>query len=327
MGNDASVIIETFRFYARRMDYSSASRSPGPVPAALPETVTDPAEVRAVLNDPGYRVPDPGRGAPPGTLLWLRQNVARFSTGADHARRRSLAGDLLRPIDPGLLRARARLETGAVIDAAGGSPFDVMAVVARRVPGLVLASALGATDPEQVIGHLGPVAAAYQPGTADPGAADGSVARLTELLPGGPGEELAARIGLLIQAYDATAGLIGNAVAAGTRPAARALAVSPVSVQVERALRRDPPVLVTRRVTPDGRTIALDLTSAGDDPAGHLEFGYGPRACPGAAHACALAEGSVGPLLERCRRTGAQIAYPAPPALHAPVRLEVRAVG
>jgi cytochrome P450 len=130
---------------------------------APPETVTNPAEVRAVLADPGYRVPDPGRGAPPGTLLWLRQNVARFSAGADHARRRSLAGDLLRPLDPGLLRARARLETSAVIDAAAGSPFDVMAVVARRVPGLVLAAALGAADPEQVIGHLGPVAAAYQP--------------------------------------------------------------------------------------------------------------------------------------------------------------------
>ena len=35
-------------------------------------------------------------------------------------------------------------------------------------------------------------------------------------------------------------------------------------------LRSNPPVLITRRVTPDGETIALDLTSARDDPAGHL---------------------------------------------------------
>jgi len=282
-------------------------------------TVTDPAEVRAILADPGYAVPDPGRGALPGTMLWLRQTVARFSTGADHARRRGLAEDLLRPLDPGLLRARASDETSAVIDEAGSCPFDVMALIARRVPVQVLAAALGAADPEQVAGHLAPVAAAYQPGPADPAVADGSVARLAGLLPDGPGEEVAARIGLLIQAYDATAGLIGNAVAAGLRAAAPA----PAAVLVEQTLCRDPPVLVTRRVNPDGETVALDLTSASDDPAGHLEFGYGPRTCPGAAYARALAEGAAEPLLRRCRWTGAEISYPAPPALHVPARLEV----
>jgi cytochrome P450 len=284
--------------------------------------VTDPGEIRAILGDPGYRVPDPGSGAPPGTMLWLRQAVARFSEGADHARRRSLAEHLLRPVHPGLLRARARKATIAVIDAAGTAPFDVMALVARRIPGLVLAGALGAADPEQVIGHLCPVAAAYLTGPADPAdpaAADGGVARLTELLPGGPGEEVAARIGLLIQAYDATAGLIGNAVVAGMR------APGPVTAAalVQQTLRHDPPVRVTRRVGPAGETIALDLAAAGNDPAGHLQFGSGPRACPGAAHACALAEGAVAAVLERCRRTGAETTYPPPPALHTPERLEV----
>jgi cytochrome P450 len=284
--------------------------------------VTDPGEVRAILGDPGYRVPDPGSGAPPGTMLWLRQAVARFSEGADHARRRNLAEHLLRTVDPGLLRARAREATSAVIDAAGTAPFDVMALVARRVPGLVLAGALGAADPEQVIGHLSPVAAAYLTGPADPAAGDGSVARLTELLPGGPGEEVAARIGLLIQAYDATAGLIGNAITAGMQ------APGPVAAAalVQQTLRRDPPVRVTRRVSPAGEFVALDLAAAGDDPAGHLQFGSGPRACPGAAHACALAEGAVAAVLECCRRTGAEITYPPPPALHAPERLEVLGV-
>lgn len=142
---------------------------------------------------------------------------------------------------------------------------------------------------------------------ADPAAADGSVARLTELLPGGPGEEVAARIGLLIQAYDATAGLIGNAVAAGMQAAGPVTAAA----LVRQTLRRDPPVLVTRRVSPAGEAIALDLAAAGDDPAGHLEFGSGRRACPGAAHACALAEGAVAAVLERCRRTGTEISYPS----------------
>jgi cytochrome P450 len=281
--------------------------------------VTDPAQVRAVLADPGYAVPDPGCGAPPRTMHWLRQSVARFSNGTDHARRRELAESLLRPLDPARLRAAARDQTSAVIDEAGRHPFDVMARVARRVPGLVLAADLGCADPELLIGHLAPVAAVYQPGPADPRTADGSVARLAELLPGGPDEQVAARIGLLIQAYDATAGLIGNAVVAGIR----AGRPGPAAELVAQVLRADPPARSTRRVTPSGETIVLDLTVAGDDPAGHLAFGYGQRLCPGAAHAIALAEGAVQPLLARCRWTGAAIGYPEPPALRAPDRLEL----
>jgi cytochrome P450 len=76
-------------------------------------------------------------------------------------------------------------------------------------------------------------------------------------------------------------------------------------------------------VTPSGETIALDLTAARDDPAGNLAFGSGPRACPGVAHARALAEGAAEPLLRRCRWTGSEISYPEPPALHVPARLEL----
>jgi cytochrome P450 len=296
------------------MDTPAAGR-----PAA-PPTVTDPGRVREVLADPRYTVPDPGRGAPPGTMRWLRQHVARFSNGADHARRRGLAEDLLRGLDPGSLRARARDQSDAVIDRAAGAPFDVIALVARRVPGVVLAGALGAADPPEAAGLLAAVAAVYLPGAADPGLADASVARLTELLPAGPAEQVAARIGLLIQAYAATAGLIGTCVADGLSAAGRV----PAADLVARTLRGRPPVLVTGRVTPAGETVTLDLAAAGrDDPAGPLAFGYGPRACPGAPQARALAEGAAGPLLARCSLTGAKISYPAPPAIQVPDRLEV----
>jgi cytochrome P450 len=286
---------------------------------ALPRIVADPAQVRAILADPGSRVPDPGRGAPAGTMAWLRQNVVRLSNGADHERRRELTEDLLRRLDPAALRAGARDATNAVIDGAGGRPFDAMTLVARRVPARLLAAALDAADPERAIEQLAAVGAAYLPGTADRGTADVSVARLAELLPGGPDEQVAARIGLLVQSYDATAGLIGNAVAAGIRAAAS----PPAADLVAQTLRSDPPVRFTRRVTPSGETIALDLTAARDDPAGHLAFGSGPRTCPGEAHARALAGGAVEPLLGRCRWTGAEISYPEPPALHVPVRLEL----
>ena len=287
--------------------------------AALPRIVADPAQVRAILADPGYRVPDPGRGAPAGTMAWLRQNVARLSNGADHARRRELAEDLLRRLDPGALRAGARDAAHTAIDAAGGRPFDAMTQVARQVPVRVLAEALDVAHPEQASGQLAAVAAAFLPGMADRGTADASVARLAELLPAGPDEQVAARIGLLVQAYEATAGLIGNAVAAGMQAAVP----RPAADTVARTVRGNPPVRLTRRVTPSGETIALDLAAARDDPAGHLAFGYGPRACPGAAHARALAEGAGEPLLGRCRWTGAEISYPDPPALHVPVSLEL----
>lgn len=286
---------------------------------ALPRAVADPDLVRAVLADPAHTVPAPGSGAPPGTMAWLRQNVARLSSGPDHARRRDLAVGLLGPLDPGLLRTGARKTASTIIAAAEHRPFDAMALVARRVPSLVLARALGAGDPDQVAAQLPAVAGAYLPGSPGNADADGCVARLTGLLPAGPGEQVAARIGLLIQAYAATAGLIGNAVAAGIRENHPV----PAAELVAQVLRTEPPVRFTQRVTPSGETIALDLTTAGDGPAGHLAFGYGQHACPGSAYAIALAEGAAEPLLARCRWTGAEISYPEPPALHAPQRLEL----
>jgi cytochrome P450 len=288
-------------------------------PAAAALAVTDPARVRAILADPRYLVPDPGRGAPPGTMHWLRQNVARFSNGADHARRRDLAEQLLRDLDPEALRTRAGQEASLVIDRAAGSPFDAIALVARRVPGLVLAAGLGAAEPEQVTGQLAAVAAVYLPGASDPQRADASVARLTELLPAGPAELMAARIGLLIQAYAATAGLIGTSVADGLRAGGRPSA----GELVGRTLRGHPPVLVTGRVGPDAEAITLDLTSAGRDPADPLAFGSGQHACPGQAQARALAEGAAEPLLARCRLAVGEISYPAPPALQVPDRLDL----
>ena len=292
--------------------------STGPRPAQ-PRAVTDPAQIRSVLTDSGYTVPDPGTGAPPGTMAWLRQNVARLSSGPDHARRRDLAVGLLGRLDPGVLRTEARKITSTIIAAAERRPFDAMALVARRVPSLVMARALGAGDPDLVAAQLPAVVGAYLPGSPGNGDADGCVARLTGLLPAGPGEQVAARIGLLIQAYAATAGLIGNAVARGVRKNQR----MPVAELVAQVLRTEPPVRFTQRVTPSGETIALDLTTAGDDPAGHLAFGYGQHACPGPGYAIALAEGAADSLLARCRWTGAEISYADPPALRAPQHLEL----
>ncbi len=119
----------------------------------------------------------------------------------------------------------------------------------------MLARRLGARDLAAAVAATRVVAAAYQPHTSHPGA-DAALAALLSLLPGGDEEVVAARVAILVQACEATAGLVRG---------------------------EDVPVPVTRRVGPDGQTVLVDLSGR--------PFGAGPRRCPGEAHARALVEG------------------------------------
>ena len=125
-----------------------------------------------------------------------------------------------------------------------------------------LAEALGASDPRAAASAVAEIAPHYNPaGTVPPDAdADAAVARLLALLPAAPPEAAAQQIAILVQSHAATAALI----AAGGK-------LDP------------PPVPVTRRIAPGGELVEVDLTG---NP-----FGAGPRACPGAEHALALAAG------------------------------------
>ena len=136
------------------------------------------------------------------------------------------------------------------------------------MPVAVLAAATGVA-PDNVaaaVEAVRVVAAAYHPGTDAPGA-DAALGRLLALLPPGEPEVAAQRVALLVQACEATAALVRGGL---ERP-------------LDELLRDAPPVTATRRVGPDGRVVVIDL-------AGH-PFGAGPRACPGEAHARALAAG------------------------------------
>jgi cytochrome P450 len=245
------------------------------------------ADVVAVLADPRF-VPPPVTAGAPGGVSWLRASVARFSTGTHHERRRSLVTGLLRRIDPAALARQARL---------------------RPVPVEVLAIALGAEAPVAAAEAVAVVDRVYLSGGADP-AADAAVARLVELLGGTRDEETANRIGLLVQAYAATAGLIARA----------ARRAGPVAAVLDETLRHDPPVRQTRRLVTAparigdaavaaGTLVHLDLAAANRDPdvfadpdvfdpgranrAAHLTFGAGLRPCPGREHALALAAGAL----------------------------------
>ncbi|MEU4218099.1 hypothetical protein [Actinoplanes sp. NPDC026623] len=209
------------------------------------------AAALTVLGHPGFVVPP----VPPAAtgVGWLRAASGRFSTGEAHVRRRARYTAILDGIAPETLRRRP-----------GAHPVTV------------LADAMGA-------GHLAvdlilDVAQAYQPGTGDEARADAAVNRLVAALGGGFDEPTAARIGLLVQACDATATL---AERARHRP-------------VGEVLRDDPPVPATRRQALAATVVGGHPVEAGEvvlvDLAGGPAFGAGPHACPGRAHALALVE-------------------------------------
>ena len=227
---------------------------------------------------------------PPGSVAWLRASVARFSNGADHVRRRALAVDLLASVDADSLQHKAFARTRSIV--ADVEIIDVMTRIARPVPVGVLAEALGLPD---VSADVVPVAAAYHPHVTPDVAAEAALARLVAAC-GGPAEPAAARIGLLVQACDATAGLVGNGLFA-------ALTGKPA----------EQPVLATRRRI-DGEDVTVSLAGT--------PFGAGPRACPGSRHAQALAAGVL-EALRGFRLTEGETTWVSAPNLRMPAVLRV----
>lgn len=315
-----------------------------PVPADGGWVVTRHADVCAVLTDPRCVVPA-APGGPPGTLAWLRGTVSRFSDPDRHPARRATAVGTLARVDPLELQTAAARRTERALDRTGDH-VEVMAAVARRIPIEVLAARLGLADPAAAGPAVAAVAAAYFPG-ADPAAvarADRAVSTLLAMAPAGPPEVTANRIGLLVQACDATAGLIGNA----TRHLLAVPAAVPTGDLLGEVLRLDPPVRATRRIAtaalrlgdreiaPDS-PLVLRFDAANRDPAAHAEpdqfrpgrpggsltFEAGPRGCPGERHALALAAGVVDVLRRRCATSGATVRYAPHPTLRIPVSIEV----
>jgi cytochrome P450 len=272
--------------------------------------VTRFSDARRVLADARFAVPPVPTDVHAVGIAWLRAHVARFSTGGVHERRRALAVAELDRMDPVSLRRAARERAAALLRS---GRVDV----GRRVPIAVLATALGivhydvvdgdVVDGDVVVEDVAVVAASYHPGTDAGPAPVPPLTRRSGRWCGrsvaNPDEATAARIGLLVQACDATAGLIANAAVA----LRRAPDGTPLGAILDETLRHDPPVRLLRRVAltaarvagtdvAAGRPVHLDVVAANRDPArpdgaGHLTVGGGPRPCPGADHALAIASG------------------------------------
>jgi cytochrome P450 len=283
------------------------------------KVITDHDEAVAILADPGYRVP--AAPAVPdgevGTLAWLRASVARFSEGPDHDRRRSLAEDDLARMDVTRLRHEAAAATAANLAVSNGRPFDVMRL-ARRVPVAVLAAELGMADVRVVDAAISVSVFYLKPDQAGPEADESIAVLLDALRPDLIGAELAAsRIGLLLQACEATAGLIGNALVrflGHARSSAGRLATTPtINGILADTLSEDPPVRRTRRESPDGDIVLVDIST--------MPFGAGRRPCPGESQAKALAAGVLDALLPACVGAEEQVQYPDAENLRVPARL------
>lgn len=271
-------------------------------------TISRHADVCAALEDARLVVP-PAPPGPPGTIAWLRGSVSRFANGAVHAERRAVVEREIGRLDAGALRAAARVEAAGIGGdrrTAGieGGPLGTKVGSTWVVVG-VLWDALVGGPRESAVEDVLAIAAAYFPG-ADAeriARADAAVARLAGRL----GDD-AARIGVLVQACDATAGLIANALPRAGGP-------WPAEAVVAETLRFDPPVPRMRRQLAEpvaehsaGTPVVLDIAAANRDPAvfgdpdrfdpgraeiPHLTFGHGLRPCPGTEEAVQIAAGAI----------------------------------
>jgi cytochrome P450 len=284
-------------------------------------------------------------------VSWLRASVSRFANGAEHRGRRALVEAELGRLDPGALRAAGHELALDQLARCGrpGDRADVMSLLARRVPVAVLAAQLGLADPLRAAAAVTAVAACYFPGS---GAgreqrADAETAWLVAALSPASPDVTVARIAIMVQACDATAGLIGTALyllrdrPGGAAPAGEKWRTEALLAET---LRRRPPASKFRRVATApaelggqhvaaGDRVVCDVDAAGRDPqaaphgsgraAAGLAFGAGLRPCPGPHQALALAAAVIDAVRERCvLQPGTPVTYEAAPT-RVPERLEV----
>jgi cytochrome P450 len=330
--------------FSRYADVVAALAEPALVP--VPPGAGD-----AAFPGDGASAPDAVSMPAPGTAAWLRATVARFSAGPTHRRRRAVVEAQLDRLDPDALR-RSAARAAASAARAGGAPADArllavrvladalglpdpdaVAADVRLVAGVyfggddeaadaavarLMAVLLSADEPLlpdiegyayasrddaglEYDGHCEPAGRVQDDEHAEhAGVAE---ARL---------EAAANRIGLLVQACDATGALVDGALRAMRAEGAG----HPVEAVLAETLRHDPPVRAMRRRAlratqvggvriAAGDTVALDIAAANRDPevfahsdvfdpertAPSLTFGAEPRRCPGRHHGFALAAG------------------------------------
>jgi cytochrome P450 len=264
---------------------------------------SDPSVVRAALQHPQLRVRPPAEpvprallGRPTGEVF---ARLVRLNDGAFHARHR-----------PEVSANAQRWSAGRVAQATEAAVADLAArctpdALLSAIPVQAMARLLAVPDAE-----LDATVAAVHAFTqgiaagADAATLDRADAAAVTLLAQGEREGLSSvqsanRIALMQQSLDATAGLIGNAIAAFTGDA-------DPPTHVARIARGDPAIHNTRRFAAEDLELGVQRLRAGEgvvlllvDADGDLGFGAGAHACPGQRIALQLATSALASLQAR----------------------------
>jgi len=300
------------------------------------------------VRPPTEPVPTALAGSPAGEIF---RHLVRMNDGGRHCPFKQAVSATLEAIDPATVAVQGRrwaaqlsaerlTEFGFalpayVIATLLGAPDDAVPEVARLVGDLVGGFAPASTA-EQIVG--GGVAAdrlleLFRDDLRQGGSRNTLLAQLsTQARRFGRDDEvvvLANAVGFLTQAYEATAGLIGNALLALARVPGlhRRFLTSPACLGnlLAEVLRYDSPVQNTRRFLAEdgvvagramkkGDGILVVLAAANRDPRANPDphtfyerranrrtftFGAGSHACPGAVLATTIAAAGVTSILER----------------------------
>jgi cytochrome P450 len=312
----------------------------------------DAAAVTAVLTSEATRVRPPAEPVPRAlvgsTAGEIFRQLVRMNDGAMHQRLKPGVSAQLVPLDPARVAGQAAASARRLVDELDpAAHVERVSDFAFRLPVHVVASLLevepGALAPaaawtSDFVRCLAPSATPEQVERGK-GAAD-ELARLFRARLGRAEVDAAVAntIGYLSQAYEATAGLIGNTlVALGRHPEIRARIAAETGLLgavVREVVRHDAPVQNTRRFLAVDRVVAgqamkaddavlVVLAAANRDPSvnPHPErfdpfrrerqvytFGLGAHACPGEALATAIADAGVSQLLEAGLEPGQLVA-------------------
>lgn len=305
--------------------------------------------VSAVLAEPECRVRPATEPVPPGFAGTAAGEVfgdlVRMTDGEQHDRRKAVIADVLARVDSATAAQLAAKRTRQIIsdsadpaDPARAAMFAVPAAVIAELCGLDADSARSATTSIGEFVQCLPASATTLEQAAATRAAielralmgryfkPGGTGLLADLAraatDGGAGPLLSNGIGLLSQAYDATAGLIGNTLYAmrreGVPPAAERVAF------VREVARHDSPVHNTRRFAArtitlhgkdirEGQAILVLLAAANRDVAVNPDpdvfrpdrvdpvmftFGAAGHACPGELLAVGITNAVVSELVD-----------------------------
>lgn len=306
-----------------------------------------PATVMAVMENPACRVRPVAEPVPAaiagGAAGFVFGELVRMNDGARHAAPKLALQRALAALDPALVRRTAWENARKLARYHPVQTADGLSAWQFAVPVQTVAHLLGFGDTAKVAQWMGEFVACLSPlsGAAQleraHGAAQSLLDSLRALVHSGaacPGSLLAQVLaeaeaagwkhadailanlaGLLSQTYEATAGLIGNAVVALANGAGHD---GDLAALVRSVLRDDPPIHNTRRFMAEnavvggaelqaGQTILVVLAAAGraapalPASAGReaplYAYGHGVHACPGQALSQTIACAALGALL------------------------------